>query len=872
MQQRNFILFIILSAATWVGWMYLQSQLWPPKTKQDGENQEANKPAPPVWPKSRQAQKEILPQMVLSAAPDGAGLLTAARLAIDARLAEERTVRFTFWELFKKVSPEGHKKLAAASLLAQLPFNPLLPLPKLKPAPAPEGPRTLVLGKGKDYFIQASITTRGGGVRELILPMFQAADDEGHPVFDADGEKVPLRLIRDDPFYASFLLYHYADPKKEESVQARLGEIVWKVEPDTDLTKQVQQVVLSCDQIPGYDKLKIVKRFTLAPKEYHLGLTIEIIDQRDEKSPDQSARAFRYQLSGSHGTPIEGLYYANPYRTPLIGLVDGSGNLRRDLDETQIRISNRKGGEVVRAGEWYVQYAGTSNQFFASVTAVDDKQADRARGGVKKEDVLSYVRPTLESEELRCRVILAETDGSKGLLVVMALDDHFPDLKNKQLSFLLTPHVIERMRHHKFEKGNDVLVSFYECRDDRGRLALAAVEIRRGKEHRPQIDDFTVRVVSNPSPELKPRGKLIHKYVLYHGPAKVGLLDQFTGDKEVDPALVKRYAETLHLRTITDYRSAGWFGGISQAIGWTWLLIYCTNLMHWLLNLLHSVVPVYGLTIIVLTVLVRGLMFPVSRRQALMSIKMQALAPEMKLVQEKYKDDPTKRNQAVMELYRKHGVNPLGSCLPLLLQMPIFLGLYYALQESIHFRLAPFLWIQNLAAPDMLLRWGQNIWYISDPDYYGWFFYLGPYLNLLPVIAVFLMLAQQKMMTPPPADEQQEMQQKMMKYMMIVFGVFFYKVAAGLCLYFIASSLWGLMERRLLPKKTLAAATAVGPGPTPGGGPSGGGGGGGGGKPGGGKPGGRGKQRPVKKEKEPDTAMQKLKNWWQDVLKEAKKK
>jgi membrane protein insertase Oxa1/YidC/SpoIIIJ len=122
------------------------------------------------------------------------------------------------------------------------------------------------------------------------------------------------------------------------------------------------------------------------------------------------------------------------------------------------------------------------------------------------------------------------------------------------------------------------------------------------------------------------------------------------------------------------------------------------------------------------------------------------------------------------------------------------------LQESVHFRLAGFLWIDNLAAPDMLLWWGENIPLISRPSDMGSILYLGPYLNLLPILAVTLMIFQQKMMMPPAADEQQAMQQKMMKYMMIFFGLMFYKVAAGLCVYFIASSLWGFTERKLLPK------------------------------------------------------------------------
>jgi YidC/Oxa1 family membrane protein insertase len=134
------------------------------------------------------------------------------------------------------------------------------------------------------------------------------------------------------------------------------------------------------------------------------------------------------------------------------------------------------------------------------------------------------------------------------------------------------------------------------------------------------------------------------------------------------------------------------------------------------------------------------------------------------------------------------------------------------------------------------------------------------------------MIVQQKFMTPPPQDEQQEMQQKMMKYMMVFFGILFYKVASGLCIYFISSSLWGLAERRFLPKKKLALQAPVqapatskpippppkgrglkGKGPTPG-------------RPGPGKPG------QGKKEVKSNGTLQKVKDWWAEVLKQAKKK
>jgi YidC/Oxa1 family membrane protein insertase len=907
-QRLNVILFFVLSASILIGWwLYMQNVVNPSKEKKDGddEKQVEKKKPPKTLPPA--AQVDLYFALSGVAAPEPAGMVNAVRLAQRIAAADQvRNERYWRQVAARKIEDprpalEAFLGLAPFTLNADLAMRAGLLLRQAKDAKSPEEAhplKTFVLGKDDPkYYLHATITTKGGGVQKLVLPQFDAADEEGRPALDSYGNRKPLELIRDDPFVASYLMYHYADPNDDKSAKLLLGEANWKVE-EVALKSGAQRVVLSFDRIPKYakgevvkddrkqvvyEKLKIVKTFTLEPNEYHLSLTIEIIDGRTPEDEDRTAKVFKYQLAGSHGTPVEGIWYANPYRTPLIGKVDANNYLSRDLDETQARIANRKGGEPVMpgAGSW-LQYAGVSNQYFATVIAVDDQQADRSIGGVDKKNVVSYARPTLESEEVKCRIVAIDLD--KKTLEVKILDTNplLSWMGTAQI-FHLLPHTVEQVKHHKLTTGDDVFVAFYNPKTDRissiqGQVPkeLVATEVRKGNAPRPQIEDITVRVVSNPDPGLTPGSRIIHKYVLYNGPAKVRLLSDFTGDKAVDPKLVTRYADTLHLATITDYRSPGIFGEISSRIFWTNILIWCTQLMHGLLNLLHHVVPNYGLAIIALTFLVRGLMFPISRRQAMLSIRMQEMAPEIKKVQEKYKDDPTKRNQEVMALYRKYGVNPLGSCLPLLLQLPFFLGLYYALQESVHFRLAGFLWIQNLAAPDMLLWWGTWIPFLSDPDHYGNFYYLGPYLNVLPIIAVVLMLVQQKLMTPPPADEQQEMQQKMMKYMMVVIGIMFYKVAAGLCIYFITSSLWGLAERKLLPKKKPAPA-GTGPAPDPGGGGSSGGGGGGpggGGKPGGGRkgPGGRGKQRPAKKEKGPDTTMDKMKNWWQEVLKQAKKK
>ena len=175
-----------------------------------------------------------------------------------------------------------------------------------------------------------------------------------------------------------------------------------------------------------------------------------------------------------------------------------------------------------------------------------------------------------------------------------------------------------------------------------------------------------------------------------------------------------------------------------------------------------------------------------------MAQRMQALQPLLKEIQEKYKDDKEKQTRETLALYKKHGVNPVSGCLPALIQLPIFVGLWQALNTSVALRHSPFLWINDLAAPDMLFRFPFEI------------LFLGNWFNLLPIVVVALMLVQTKLFSPPPTTPEAEMQQKTMKYMMIFMAVMFYKVPSGLGIYFITSSLWSIGERLLLPKITHA--------------------------------------------------------------------
>ncbi len=238
----------------------------------------------------------------------------------------------------------------------------------------------------------------------------------------------------------------------------------------------------------------------------------------------------------------------------------------------------------------------------------------------------------------------------------------------------------------------------------------------------------------------------------------------------------------------------------------------------WIAGLFGGTRGSYGIAIIILTIIVRLAMFPISRKQAISAKKTQLLKPEMDKLREKFKDDPQRMQSENFKLMREYGVNPFAGCLPMFLQIPIFMTLWRTLNIRLELRQAEFLWIDNLAAPDMLFKLPFTI-----PV-------LGEYFNLLPLLVIGLMQLQMKLFTPPAQTSEQETQQKTMRVMMIGMMLFFYRVPAGLALYFITSSLWAVGERLLLPKVVLvpkrreggepgdANGTSPAGGPKPGGG------------------------------------------------------
>jgi YidC/Oxa1 family membrane protein insertase len=292
----------------------------------------------------------------------------------------------------------------------------------------------------------------------------------------------------------------------------------------------------------------------------------------------------------------------------------------------------------------------------------------------------------------------------------------------------------------------------------------------------PRLTNTTIRLVTDTEP-LASNKSLTHTYDIFAGPKKPHLLELYGAENLV---------------------TYGWFPWVAKP-------------MLWVLHHFYAIVHNYGIAIILLTVLVRSCLFPLSRKQALNAQKMQELQPEIKKIQEKYKDNLEARGRAQQELFKKHHYHPLSGCLPVFLQLPIFIGLYNSLRVDVELRQAPLIseairWCSNLAAPDMLFNWSSFWIAIGFPSVNNATGYLplGPFFNVLPIITVLLFLWQQKKFMPPPADEQTRVQMKVMQGMMVLMAVMFYKVAAGLCIYFIASSLWSIAERKYLPKAAAA--------------------------------------------------------------------
>ena len=244
---------------------------------------------------------------------------------------------------------------------------------------------------------------------------------------------------------------------------------------------------------------------------------------------------------------------------------------------------------------------------------------------------------------------------------------------------------------------------------------------------------------------------------------------------------------TVYLGPLDYDRLSDFNVGLEENVDLGWALFRpIGQVISWLLTKMYAIIPNYGLVVVVFAFLIKLLLNPLTVKTFESTRKMQALAPEIQKLKEKYKNDPQKMSRAQMELYKNSGANPLGGCLPMLIQMPILVSVFSIFRSKIEFRGAPFFgWISDLSVPDTLISIG------SFP------------INILPVLMGSTMFIQQKMMSAPNADTQQ----KTMMYVMNVFFLFlFYRFPSGLNLYYFVFNLLTILQQKyLIPKPALSS-------------------------------------------------------------------
>jgi YidC/Oxa1 family membrane protein insertase len=265
--------------------------------------------------------------------------------------------------------------------------------------------------------------------------------------------------------------------------------------------------------------------------------------------------------------------------------------------------------------------------------------------------------------------------------------------------------------------------------------------------------------MSLPEKKLTPGGdnKEALTFDVYIGPKNSRLLGQTGEEHDRDYAKVMNY---------------GLFSPIS-------------NFLNWLLNGLFSKIFSkvsdswgWGFSIVVLTIIIRGAMWPLQNKSTRAMKRMSKLQPEIKELREKYADDPNRQNQEMMKMYRDYGINPLGGCLPLLVQIPIFFGFYIMLQYAVELRQQPFLWVEDLALPDTVATLPFAL-----P-------FLGEGVNLLPIVMAVTMVLQMAL-TPKTGDK---MQRRLFMMMPVIFFFFCYNFASALALYWTTSNIFAIVQ------------------------------------------------------------------------------
>jgi YidC/Oxa1 family membrane protein insertase len=312
---------------------------------------------------------------------------------------------------------------------------------------------------------------------------------------------------------------------------------------------------------------------------------------------------------------------------------------------------------------------------------------------------------------------------------------------------------VKKIKDHNFFSGQMQWAAI----EDRYFMTCIIPPVGINSQMKLQADDHTIKnqVVIDLG-EIQPNQDKSLDYQIFMGPKSVSLLKSY--DNNLDRAV-----------------NFGWFDFLAKP---------CL----WFMNFIYRYIPNYGIAIILLTILSRGIFWPLAKKSYKSMGEMRRLQPLMQEIREKYKDDKTRMNQEMMALYRTYKVNPMGGCLPMLIQLPVFFALYRMLYSAIELRHAPFFgWINDLSAPDRLFQFGFKIPFMNPP--YG--------IPVLTLVMGATMLIQQKM-SPQAGDPSQA---KMMMLMPVIFTFIFINFSSGLVLYWLVSNLFSIAQQYYTQKQ-----------------------------------------------------------------------
>lgn len=278
------------------------------------------------------------------------------------------------------------------------------------------------------------------------------------------------------------------------------------------------------------------------------------------------------------------------------------------------------------------------------------------------------------------------------------------------------------------------------------------------------------------------------------------ILRYYAGPMEAD--ILKKIDNTF-FETETGY-NPDYVGALSFHGWFTFISEPFAKFLFILMNFFYRVTSSWGISIILLTIALRVMLYPLNAWSIKSTMKMQEIAPKISAIQEKYKKDPKRAQMEVMSLYREKGVNPLSGCFPLLIQLPFLIGMFDLLKSTFELRGASFIpgWIDNLTAPDVLFSWNYPI-----P-------FFGTDFHLLPFLLGAVMWIQQRFSASAPKDkslmtDQQKQQRMMGNIMTIVFTVMFYHFPSGLNIYWLSSMALGILQQWVMNRKLQKKKNAV---------------------------------------------------------------